>query len=219
MADADAPGTGVGTVLILAAGFGRRFGTDKRRATIVSADGLTQPLLVASAYCYAALGWPLQLVLRPEDRALADDLSTRFASDPALPSLTPVFAEQGHLGMGHSLAAGAAAATVRAAPACLVALGDMPFVQPSTLTLMAAQMLRVDRPAISVVRPRYQGTPGNPVGFSAAALPTLARQSGDQGAREQLRRWQALTRWVDVDDAGILRDIDLPEDLTEDLRE
>jgi molybdenum cofactor cytidylyltransferase len=57
----------------------------------------------------------------------------------------------------------------------------------------------------------YQGKRGNPVGFDRRHLPQLLALEGDQGARGILKQYPVQE--VDVDDAGILQDIDTPQDL------
>ncbi|WP_394778062.1 NTP transferase domain-containing protein [Undibacterium sp.] len=93
----------------------------------------------------------------------------------------------------------------------IVALGDMPYVQRSTLQAM----LQALRAGAGIVVPVHEGRRGNPVGFSHAHLPQLLALSGDQGARSLLKNYPVTE--VLVDDAGIHRDIDLPSDLHPDL--
>jgi molybdenum cofactor cytidylyltransferase len=69
-----------------------------------------------------------------------------------------------------------------------------------------------DDPARIVV-PEYRGTPGHPVGFGAAHLPALAALTGDRGARAVLQASATAPVRIDVDDPGVLRDVDRPEDL------
>ena len=63
--------------------------------------------------------------------------------------------------------------------------------------------------------PLYQGERGHPVGFAAECQPGLLALTGEQGAasvvREQAR--QGRVRWVEVDDAGTVTDVDTVQDL------
>ncbi|MGL6044682.1 MAG: nucleotidyltransferase family protein, partial [Sandaracinobacteroides sp.] len=61
------------------------------------------------------------------------------------------------------------------------------------------------------VVPALGGRRGNPVGFARSLWPELMAVSGDRGARGLLERLGAVE--VKVDDPGILRDLDRPEDL------
>jgi molybdenum cofactor cytidylyltransferase len=93
------------------------------------------------------------------------------------------------------------------ADAWVVALGDMPFVQPSTIS----GLVKALENGASIAAPSTNGKRGNPVAFSSIHLPALLALQGDQGARGIL-----LTNPVHevaVDDAGILRDVDTPSDL------
>jgi molybdenum cofactor cytidylyltransferase len=57
------------------------------------------------------------------------------------------------------------------------------------------------------------------VGLSARFFGELVALSGDEGARHLLARNAASMHFVDVNDAGVLRDIDTPEDLISTARE
>ncbi|MDY7539153.1 nucleotidyltransferase family protein [Undibacterium sp. RTI2.1] len=89
----------------------------------------------------------------------------------------------------------------------IIALADMPYVKPDSIKkLLQAMQAGVDMGILV-----YQGQRGNPVGFSRKYLDQLLALSGDQGARKLLQ--QHLVTEIAVDDPGILRDIDVPEDL------
>ena len=65
----------------------------------------------------------------------------------------------------------------------------------------------------ALVAPFHHGQRGHPVGFAAEFGPELLSLRGDAGARDLLARHaSALTR-LDVDDPGILIDVDTPGDL------
>ena len=107
-------------------------------------------------------------------------------------------------GQSRSLAAGVAA--FDQAPGLVVGLGDMPFVAAATLRAIADEMSACPD---HIVRPRHEGRPGNPVGFPAHAFAALTRIEGDTGARELIATRENV-RFVDVDDPGILTDLDRP---------
>jgi molybdenum cofactor cytidylyltransferase len=89
----------------------------------------------------------------------------------------------------------------------LIALADMPFVAPDTMETLAHAIGH----GADIAAPVYRGQRGNPVAFSREHLPRLLRLEGDRGARGLLQEFPV--REVRVDDPGILRDIDTPEDL------
>ena len=115
-------------------------------------------------------------------------------------------------GMGRSLAEGVA--TLSASDPLVVGLADMPFVTAETLRGLAAALEdAVSDCAGAIVQPRHGGRPGNPVGFGPARIAELAACDGDRGARDVVRAAAACgkVRYLDVDDAGVLQDVDRPE--------
>ncbi|MCL4799694.1 MAG: nucleotidyltransferase family protein, partial [Burkholderiales bacterium] len=58
-----------------------------------------------------------------------------------------------------------------------------------------------------------RGERGHPVGFAARYGAELAALAGDAGAREILRRDRGLVELIEVDDPGVLRDVDTRADL------
>ncbi|MFU8816108.1 MAG: nucleotidyltransferase family protein [Pseudomonadales bacterium] len=183
--------------VLLAAGASRRFGSDKRRHRLE--DGT--PLLSASVSLYAAAFEQLIVVLRPEDDDLAAAVSAAATGTPRV-----VRCADAHLGMGHSLAAG-----IRAAAGwryAFVALADMAWVRVETLARLRAVLTAA--PPDAIVQPAYHGAAGHPVGFGAAHFARLCRLSGDEGARSLVREARAQLVTVDVDDPGVLEDLDTP---------
>ena len=109
-------------------------------------------------------------------------------------------------GMAATLTCGMA--HVRGAPGWLIALGDMPWVEGATIAALSQAIADGARIAVPV----FQGRRGNPVAFSAFHLPLLLALDGDQGARSIVQ--SHVVQEVIVDDDGILRDIDTPDDLS-----
>ncbi len=184
----------IGAVVVLAAGAARRFGSDKRLFEI---DGA--PMLRTTVERYAASFDHVYVVIRPDEAAV------RALLEP-LP-VTIVEAADAHLGMAESLKAGC-----RALPAeidyAFVGLADMPYVTADTLRLLDRRMQQATVSAI--VRPRFAGRPGHPVGFGRDHFAEILAGSGDEGAREVVRRHRSAVIQVDVQDDGVLRDIDVP---------
>jgi len=115
----------------------------------------------------------------------------------------------GHPGMGDSIAA-SVRATADAA-GWLILPADLPLVQPATLQAVARALAGPVRAA----QPHYRGGRGHPVGFAANCGPQLAALSGNQGAAPILRALRDAQQVVEVevDDVGIVTDIDTPEEL------
>ena len=115
----------------------------------------------------------------------------------------------GHPGMGDSIAA--AVRATAGAQGWLILPADLPLVQPATLQAVAHAL----QGAVQAAQPSYRGTRGHPVGFAAPCGTRLAALSGNQGAAPVLRamREAGQVAELDVDDVGIVTDIDTPEEL------
>lgn len=110
-------------------------------------------------------------------------------------------------GMGDSIAAGVRATADAAG--WLILPGDLPLIQAATLRQLALA------PVCPVLAPVHGGQRGHPVRFSAACGPALIALSGEQGAASVVKAQQAqggLTL-LEVDDAGVVTDIDTLADL------
>lgn len=181
--------------IVLAAGYSRRFGADKRQVRL-SGDTTLLDLTLASI---PPLFATCVLVLHPGDEPLAERYSSRWQA---------VLATNAKLGMGHSLAA--AMPGVAGCEGAVIVLGDMPQVQETTYRAITD---RLDRGHLVV--PYCQGERGNPVGIGAAFFPELALLEGDQGARVLLQRHAAAVLQLEVGDPGILLDADTTEALAQ----
>jgi len=183
------------TGILLAAGLGARFGAHKLLASL--ADGT--PLAVAAARPLRRAVDEVLAVVRPGDAGLSALLLAE--------GLRVVECAQAELGMGHSLAAGVAASP--GASGWVIALADMPYIKDATI----AGVARAVAAGALMAAPFHRDRRGHPVGFNAGLYAELVALQGDRGARELLARHaRALTR-IDVDDAGILLDVDTPADL------
>ena len=181
--------------ILLAAGFSRRFGTNKLLQPL--ADGIPMAL-IAARHLRAAVPNVLAVV-NPGDPLLAQLL----AEDGFLVTVCP----RAEDGMGTSLAW--AVRQVPQASAWVVALADMPFIRSETITQVADA---IERPT-TLAAPVFHGRRGHPVGFGGAYFEALARLTGDEGARSILRNHAEQVRWLACEDPGILKDIDTPADL------
>ncbi len=181
--------------VLLAAGKSARYGKNKLLQPLP--DGSTVGAR-AARNLHAALPGSVAVV-RPGDQQLAEQLE---ASGPRV-VVNPAAAT----GMGSSLACGVAA--TRGASGWLIALADMPFIQPATIRSLA-QLLTGEQ---VIVVPRHAGVNGHPVGFGRAYLRQLLQLEGDQGGRSIVRANRERTMILEVPDSAILRDIDHPDHL------
>jgi molybdenum cofactor cytidylyltransferase len=185
--------------ILLAAGRGTRFGGDKLLAPLPAATlaiPAGTPLGEAAAgHLGAALSESIAVV-RPEATALRALFAAR--------GLRIVECANADDGMGASLACGVEA--TRDADGWVIALADMPWIAPATIRSVA---LALEQGA-DIVAPVYRGRRGHPVGFARRHYAALSALTGDSGARELLRAHGDAVTLVDVEDAGILRDVDTP---------
>lgn len=108
------------------------------------------------------------------------------------------------LGMGFSIAAGVSA--TGDADGWLIVPGDMPMLRAGSMVAVAQALEQYP-----VAYAQYRGQRGHPVGFSAELYSELVGLQGDEGARRLVARYPAQA--VDVDDPGVLLDVDTDEDL------
>ncbi|HKU85324.1 MAG TPA: nucleotidyltransferase family protein [Casimicrobiaceae bacterium] len=188
--------------ILLAAGRGSRFGGDKLVAPLrAAAHGVPAgtPLGVAAARNLVAALPESVAVIRPGDAALAHLLMAT--------GMRVVECTNADAGMGASLAC--AVRATADADAWIVALADMPWIDPATIVTVADAL----RAGADVAAPALRGQRGHPVGFSRRYQAELAALTGDVGARGIIQRNAAELTAVDVDDPGILGDVDRPADL------
>ncbi|HEX4328210.1 MAG TPA: nucleotidyltransferase family protein [Burkholderiales bacterium] len=121
--------------------------------------------------------------------------------------LRTVVSERAHEGMGESLKSGITATSE--ADGWVVALADMPFIRPTT----HLNIERALRRGAAIAAPAYQGERGHPVGLSGRFRNELLALTGDAGARFVLKQHAQEIHLVEVDDPGVLKDIDTPQDL------
>ena len=125
--------------------------------------------------------------------------------DDALPDSVAV------LRPGTSLARGIAASD---ADGWVIALADMPAIQPATVKAVAAALAA----GAPLVAPVYRGQRGHPIGFARRFRDALTALTGDRGGRDILAQHAQDLRLIDVDDPGVLLDIDRAVDLEKTVR-
>jgi molybdenum cofactor cytidylyltransferase len=88
----------------------------------------------------------------------------------------------------------------------------MPFVGPDTLIRLRENMeqLLARGGHRVILQPWHDDRPGHPVGFGDAHFGVLATLTGDEGARRVLRDAAADVVRLEVDDPGVLQDLDEP---------
>ena len=188
--------------ILLAAGRGARFGGDKLIAPLLTAAlgaPAGTPLGVAAAQHLVAALPESVAVVRPGDAALS-----RLLVATGVRVVECVSADDG---MGTSLACGVRATAD--ADAWVVALADMPWIESETIGKVADAL----RAGASIAAPSLRAQRGHPVGFSRRHYAALVALTGDEGARNVVASNAADVVPIDIDDAGILADVDRPQDL------
>lgn len=191
------PGAIVG--IMLAAGAGVRFDPAGARYKLVQPLPDGRP--VVRAACQALLPAVDRLLVIAGERA-----PQVRAALQGLP-LDVLDCPRAALGMGATLKHGVAASCPTVG--WVVALGDMPFLQPASVASVANAL----RAGAVMARPRHAGRPGHPVGFAATLRADLLALDDGQGAAPLLRRRAADVAWLEVAGDDVLRDVDVPADL------
>lgn len=188
------------TAVVLAAGRGRRFaaagGGPFKQSRRFQGDRT-----VVEHVCglYADAGLPVVCALHPELEELAERLSKAGYRVVAI--------TDADAGMGHSLAAVVTAAHCEYG--WLIALADMPRIRPKTIRAVADALLA----GAALCAPYHEDRRGHPVGFSKEFGPALRGLTGDKGARSILEAHEDRLLRIDVDDPGVLFDINVPGEL------
>ena len=186
--------------ILLAAGYSKRFGSNKLLQSLPagSPEAGTPIGLAAAKHLLEALPESIAVV-RPRAQKLA-----RILRDAGC---NTVVCKNAGDGMGTSLAAG-----VRATPDAsgwIVGLADMPFIRPETIRTVAKTL----HDGAAIAAPSFQGRRGHPVGFARRFYEELSSLHGDNGARQFLEQHPEWVKVFEVDDPGVVRDIDKPSDL------
>ena len=188
--------------VLLAAGAGARFGGAKLLAPLPApSHGVSAgtPIGVAAAtHLMAALN-DVVAVVRPRDHMLQAALADTGAR--------VVVCERALEGMGASLACGVRECGI--ADGWVIALADMPWIAPETISAVAAAI----KSGAEIAATSHRGERGHPVAFAKAYFKLLIGLSGDEGARSIVAARKWAVQVVEVDDPGVIRDVDRPGDL------
>jgi molybdenum cofactor cytidylyltransferase len=181
--------------VILAAGFSRRMGRPK---LLVPLGGRPILSLVVDAFEKSRLDELLVVTNNPRGEEWATVKRSRFRLLVNLDSRE---------GMSTSLKLALGAVEGQAA---VIGMGDQPLLLPSTIDKVIAEYQSTGG---RIVVPVYRGQRGNPVLFDRSIFPQIMDISGDVGAKSVVLKNLDLVHEVNVNDEGILLDIDTPSDL------
>lgn len=181
-------------VLLLSAGFSRRFGADKTLYPFPTAA----PMAISTLRQITAVidAEQVYVAVRPDQHTLR-----RLLTDEGINCI-----DAPHASLGLSGSLGDAVRATPLATGWLIALADMPTIQAKTY-LMLYRLLE-EGEFHALYAPSYQGKRGHPVAFGAAWKNALLKLCGDNGARPLLQNHANQLTLVPCEDAGVLVDID-----------
>ena len=185
--------------VVLAAGRSRRMGQAKQLLPLGGSTLLARSL----ANVLSSAAGPIVLVLGFAAEQIQRDTPTEL-----LERVTVMIHAEYAEGMSSSLRAGLAAVGSQA-DAALIVLADQPFVRPET---MDAMIEAYRKSSAEIVVPYFKGQRGNPVLLDRSVFPAAMNLEGDIGFRAIFGRRSGALLVLDVDDEGVLLDIDNRED-------
>jgi len=187
------------SAIVLAAGTSTRMGRAKQLLPLGGTTVLAQTLdKVRSARVAEII-----LVLGGSAEAIRQQLP------PSLLDGLKVVVNQAYgKGMASSLHEGLAALDQRS-DAALIILGDQPFIRPQTLGQIVDGYRRS---RAKIVIPSYQGNRGNPVLLDRSVFSEVMALEGDVGCRAIFGSHLEAILKVEVEDKGVLLDIDDQDD-------
>jgi len=190
--------------VVLAAGFGSRFGGGKLTATMP--DG--RPLIAGALAAAAAAPVRTVTVVWGADTGVPAAARAVFAALGAPARLTLVHASEHARGLSASLKAGVASLPPDCA-GCFLFLGDMPRIPTAVLAPLAEALAA----GATAAAPVWNGQRGHPVLFGRALLPALLGLEGDKGAGSLLAGLGDKLALAPAPDDGVLYDVDVRGDL------
>lgn len=182
---------------VLAAGESSRMGSPK---PLLEIDGETFIARVLSTLRSARIG-TIKVVLGHD--------AGRIMREARLSSDEVVFNPDYRRGQLSSLIAAIEALQGAAVDGLLVCLVDHPLISQRTVDSLIESFYSSGK---LIIIPTYRGRRGHPVLFSSELFPELRFAPLSEGARYVVRKNRDHVLELEVDDQGILVDIDTPED-------
>jgi molybdenum cofactor cytidylyltransferase len=187
--------------LVLAAGASSRM---RRPKALLVCPGSDETFVARAARVLHAGGVPrVAIVARPGDRALAEHAAG------LRPPVDLVENPTHELGQLASLLAGVGHAEAAGADAVVVLPVDMPLIRVASVAALLAAAAHHPAPIVRVV---HHGRHGHPILFRRAVFDRLRALDVSAGANALARARADDVLDVPVDDPGVLRDVDWPEE-------
>lgn len=185
----------------MAAGASSRFGSDKRFYILPSGFSILETTLknISLAHPDSDLSLVLSTTDHPKD---FQQLLPTGAS-----VITAVHANNG---LGASLSDLIVQSLDKDPSSEVTALGiylaDMPSIAPQTMNRLEQKANRA-----KIVRPTYKGVPGHPVWIGRNLWGLFKNLTADEGGKQLLKGLESLVELVEVNDDGVVIDLDTPE--------
>jgi molybdenum cofactor cytidylyltransferase len=181
--------------IILAAGAGSRFGSDKRQLIGPTGESMLHSVLATYRPCFDTL-----LVVIPAHDEFGLAACENF-------SALPIVNANSDEGMGSSLRAAATWLQQQALMrACVIGLADMPLIRSETVCAIRDLVALHNEPVVACTQTQL----GFPRALPQQYFSQLAQLHGDVGARAVVE-WSSARKFF-VEDASVLLDIDTPQD-------
>jgi len=190
--------------IVIAAGRSTRMGRPKPLLTLPP-DGATFVERLTRSLILGGVADVL-VVVRPDDRALAQEIERIAATGIAIRAIDNPDADRGQLS---SVVAGLNAADRPGVRGIMLSPVDAPLVRSDTVRTLIETFASRHAP---IVRATYRGRHGHPVIFSRAVFDGIRHADPSIGARAVVRAHAGELIDLDVDDPGVVLDVDDPDD-------
>jgi len=179
--------------LVLAAGFSKRYGSDKRFSG-------SEPLVIKTLKNIINNFENIYLVHRNEDEKLIELFKNL--------SINLIKAPNNCIGLGTSIAAGFEyiLKSQTKYESCAIFLADMPYIKDETI-----KDLKQQQNNNLIVRPMFEKIVGHPVIFGSDFFKELKSISGEEGAGCVIKKNHKYLNIISTQDSGVIEDIDYPE--------
>lgn len=183
-------------VVLLTSGLSRRYGSKDK----MLADLGGQPLVEHSAHAIAQLDPLARVAVCPSERPqIGERLINRFVI---------AVNKKPKLGLGRSIAVGVNVALQFKPDAILLAMGDMPFMEPWVFEAVVGRLTK----GVDIVHAGSADRPHPPTAFGPATFDALAALDGDDGAKRIIGQGGFNVVAFNAPTA-LLLDVDTREDL------
>ena len=188
--------------LVLAAGFSKRFGRDKRIETLHE----DEPMVIKTIANLVRHFEEIIVVLRSNDQTIADLILNKFGAAKIILH----HAKDSIEGMGHSLASAITTVNQRKWDSAFIFLGDMPYLESETISRLKNEATFYPS---QIIVPKFGTATGHPVCFPNRFYRELGLLSGDIGAKRIVRSNLECVRFIKTSDRGVTLDIDTLSDI------